>query len=165
MGSNTELIKQLRERTSAGVMDCRNALEESNGDIDKAENILLEKGIASASKKLGRDTNQGIIETYIHSGGRIGSIVEMNCETDFVARTEEFKKLSHDIAMQIAAMAPKAVSSETHPDLELSKEEYLINQPFIKDPSKTIQDLINENVGKLGENIKIRRFERFSLGE
>ena len=165
MASNTELIKQLRERTSAGVMDCKNALEESNDDIDKAENLLLEKGIASASKKIGRDTNQGIIETYIHSGGRIGSIVEINCETDFVARTDEFKNLSHDIAMQIAAMAPKAVSPEIDPESTLNKDEFLLNQPFIKDPSKTIQDLINENVGKLGENIKIRRFERFTLGE
>ena len=110
MASNTELIKQLRERTSAGVMDCKNALEECNDDIDKAENLLLEKGIASASKKIGRDTNQGIIETYIHSGGRIGSIVEINCETDFVARTDEFKNLSHDIAMQIAAMAQSGLS-------------------------------------------------------
>ena len=165
MASNTELIKQLRERTSAGVMDCKNALEECNDDIDKAENLLLEKGIASASKKIGRDTNQGIIETYIHSGGRIGSIVEINCETDFVARTDEFKNLSHDIAMQIAAMSPKAVSPEIDPESTLNKDEFLLNQPFIKDPSKTIQDLINENVGKLGENIKIRRFERFSLGE
>tara|TARA_Y100000817_G_scaffold288079_1_gene257069 strand:+ start:1018 stop:1515 length:498 start_codon:yes stop_codon:yes gene_type:complete len=163
--SNTELIKQLRERTSAGVMDCRNALVECDGNIDKAENLLLEKGIASASKKTGRDTNQGIIETYIHSGGRVASIVEMNCETDFVARTDEFKSLCHDIAMQIAAMSPKAVSPEITPELKLKKDEFLINQPFIKDPSKTIQDLINEHVGKLGENIKIRRFERFSLGE
>ena len=165
MASNTELIKQLRERTNAGVMNCRNALDECNGDIDKAENLLLEKGIASASKKIGRDTNQGIIETYIHSGGRIASIVEINCETDFVARTDEFKNLSHDIAMQIAAMAPKSVSPEITPESNLSKDEFLINQPFIKDPSKTIQDLINEHVGKLGENIRIRRFERFSLGE
>ena len=165
MASNTESIKQLREKTSAGVMDCRNALNECNGDIDKAEILLVKKGIASASKKIGRDTNQGIIETYIHSGGRIGSIVEINCETDFVARTDEFKNLSHDIAMQIAAMAPKSVSPEIAPESNLNKDEFLINQPFIKDPSKTIQDLINEHVGKLGENIKIRRFERFSLGE
>jgi elongation factor Ts len=165
LASNTELIKQLRELTNAGVMDCRNALVECNDDIHKAEELLLQKGIASASKKIGRDTNQGIIETYIHGGGRIGSIIEMNCETDFVARTDEFKNLCHNIAMQVAAMDPKAVSFEINPDSKLTKDDFLVNQSFIKDPSKTIQDLINEYVGKLGENIKIRRFERFSLGE
>lgn len=163
MASTTDLIKELRGRTSAGVMDCKRALDESNGDVDKAEQILKEQGIASAAKKAGRDTDQGLIETYIHSGGRIGAMVEVNCETDFVARTKEFSDLAHDIAMQIAAMNPLTVEDgevETESD-----NSSLLQQPFIKDPSKNIQELINETVGKLGENIRVRRFKRFSLGE
>ena len=163
MASTTELIKELRERTSAGVMDCKKALDESNGDVDKAEQILKEQGIASAAKKAGRDTDQGLIETYIHSGGRIGAMVEVNCETDFVARTKEFSDLAHDIAMQIAAMNPSTLE-ENNTDVE-SDNSSLLQQPFIKDPSKNIQELINETVGKLGENIRVRRFKRFSLGE
>ena len=163
MASTTELIKELRERTSAGVMDCKKALDESNGDVDKAEQILKEQGIASAAKKAGRDTDQGLIETYIHSGGRIGAMVEVNCETDFVARTKEFSNLAHDIAMQIAAMNPSTLE-ENNTDIE-SDNSSLLQQPFIKDPSKNIQELINETVGKLGENIRVRRFKRFSLGE
>ncbi len=163
MASTTELIKELRERTSAGVMDCKKALDESNGNVDKAEQILKEQGIASAAKKAGRDTDQGLIETYIHSGGRIGAMVEVNCETDFVARTKEFSDLAHDIAMQIAAMNPSTLE-ENNTDAE-SDNSSLLQQPFIKDPSKNIQELINETVGKLGENIRVRRFKRFSLGE
>ena len=163
MASTTELIKELRERTSAGVMDCKKALDESNGDVDKAEQILKEQGIASAAKKAGRDTDQGLIETYIHSGGRIGAMVEVNCETDFVARTKEFSDLAHDIAMQVAAMNPSTLE-ENNTDIESDKSS-LLQQPFIKDPSKNIQELINETVGKLGENIRVRRFKRFSLGE
>lgn len=163
MASTTELIKELRERTSAGVMDCKKALDESNGNLDKAEQILKEQGIASAAKKAGRDTDQGLIETYIHSGGRIGAMVEVNCETDFVARTKEFSDLAHDIAMQIAAMNPSTLE-ENNTDAE-SDNSSLLQQPFIKDPSKNIQELINETVGKLGENIRVRRFKRFSLGE
>ena len=112
MTSTTELIKELRGRTSAGVMDCKRALDESNGNVDKAEELLKEQGIASAAKKAGRDTDQGLIETYIHSGGRIGAMVEVNCETDFVARTQEFSDLAHDIAMQVAAMNPQTVEEE-----------------------------------------------------
>ena len=163
MASTTELIKELRERTSAGVMDCKKALDESNGNVDKAEQILKEQGIASAAKKAGRDTDQGLIETYIHSGGRIGAMVEVNCETDFVARTKEFSDLAHDIAMQVAAMNPSTLE-ENNTDIE-SDNSPLLQQPFIKDPSKNIQELINETVGKLGENIRVRRFKRFSLGE
>lgn len=163
MASTTELIKELRERTSAGVMDCKKALDESNGNVDKAEQILKEQGIASAAKKAGRDTDQGLIETYIHSGGRIGAMVEVNCETDFVARTKEFSDLAHDIAMQVAAMNPSTLE-ENNTDIE-SDNSSLLQQPFIKDPSKNIQELINETVGKLGENIRVRRFKRFSLGE
>ena len=143
-------------------MDCKRALEESDGDVSKAEKLLKDQGIASAAKKASRDTDQGLIETYVHSGGRIAAIVEVNCETDFVARTDEFSSLAHDIAMQIAAMDPTTVGGE-EPDE--NEEGSLLLQPFIKDPSKNIQDLINETVGKLGENIRERRFQRFSLGE
>lgn len=167
MDNITKLIKELRGRTSAGVMDCKRALDDSNGDVEKAEKLLREQGIASAARKAGRDTEQGVIETYIHSGGRIGSMVEVNCETDFVARTEEFLTLAHDIAMQVAAMSPLTVSNEKNIEINASESEdsSLLSQPFIKDPSKSIQDLINETVGKLGENIRVRRFQRFSLGE
>jgi len=163
----TKLIKELRGRTSAGVMDCKRALDDSNGDVEKAEKLLREQGIASAARKAGRDTEQGVIETYVHGGGRIGSMVEVNCETDFVARTEEFLTLAHDIAMQVAAMSPLTVSNEKNIEINDSESEdsSLLSQPFIKDPSKSIQDLINETVGKLGENIRVRRFQRFSLGE
>ena len=167
MTSTTELIKELRGRTSAGVMDCKRALDESNGNVDKAEELLKEQGIASAAKKAGRDTDQGLIETYIHSGGRIGAMVEVNCEPDFVARTQEFSDLAHDIAMQVAAMNPLTVEekkSDTANNEEVENAS-LLQQPFIKDPSKNIQELINETVGKLGENIRVRRFQRFSLGE
>ena len=148
-------------------MDCKRALDESNGNVDKAEELLKEQGIASAAKKAGRDTDQGLIETYIHSGGRIGAMVEVNCETDFVARTQEFSDLAHDIAMQVAAMNPLTVEekkSDTANNEEVENAS-LLQQPFIKDPSKNIQELINETVGKLGENIRVRRFRRFSLGE
>ena len=167
MPSTTELIKELRGRTSAGVMDCKRALDESDGNVDKAEEILRERGIALAAKKAGRDTDQGLIETYIHSGGRIGAMVEVNCETDFVARTQEFSDLAHDIAMQVAAMNPLTVEEEKskNPTDVEDENSSLLQQPFIKDPSKNIQDLINEIVGKLGENIRVRRFQRFSLGE
>ena len=148
-------------------MDCKRALDESNGNVDKAEELLKEQGIASAAKKAGRDTDQGLIETYIHSGGRIAAMVEVNCETDFVARTQEFSDLAHDIAMQVAAMNPLTVEekkSDTANNEEVENAS-LLQQPFIKDPSKNIQELINETVGKLGENIRVRRFQRFSLGE
>ncbi len=159
-------IKALRERTSAGVMDCKRALSEANGDLDKAEAILAEQGAASAAKKSARATEEGLIESYIHSGGRIGVIVEVNCETDFVARTPEFNELAHDIAMQVAAMDPSHVDSEDVPEGEDAPQEtILMQQPFIKDPTKSIRDLVNEAIGKLGENIQVRRFARFALGE
>ena len=169
MENNVETIKELRARTSAGVMDCKRALEESNGDLDKAEQILAEQGIANAVKKSSRETGDGVVESYIHSGGRIGVLVEINCETDFVARTDDFKELAHDVAMQIAAMAPVYVSAEDAPPESshgtASQENVLMQQPFIKDPTKSIQELVNEAIGKLGENIRVRRFTRFSLGE
>ena len=160
-------IKELRERTGAGIMDCKRALEDTSGDMDKAEELLTQQGIASAVKKATRSTEEGIVESYIHSGGRIGVLLEVNCETDFVARTDDFKELAHDIAMQVAAMSPSYVSSDDVPDGEDadSAETVLMCQPFIKDPSKSVQDLVNEGIGKLGENIRVRRFTRFSLGE
>ena len=167
MEVSVDTIKTLRERTSAGVMDCKRALVESDGDLDKAEEMLAQLGIDKAAKKATRSTNEGLIESYIHSGGRIGVIVEINCETDFVARTDEFKELAHDVAMQVAAMAPLYVDSEDIPDSAETgdQESVLMLQPFIKDPTKSIKDRVSESVGKLGENIRVRRFTRFSLGE
>ena len=167
MQISVESVKALRQLTGAGVMDSKNALQEANGDMAQAEEILREKGIASAMKKSSRATNEGLVESYIHSGGRIGAIVEMNCETDFVARTNEYKSLAHDIAMQVAAMDPKYLDASDIPDGEDENPEQvcLLQQAFIKEPSKTVQDLVNEVVGKIGENIRIRRFSRFALGE
>ena len=160
-------IKELRERTGAGIMDCKRALEETGGDLNMAEDLLAKQGIASAVKKATRSTEEGVVESYIHSGGRIGVLIEVNCETDFVARTDDFKELAHDIAMQVAAMAPSYVNGEDVPEGEDAEnsETVLMRQPFIKDPSKSVQDLVNEGIGKLGENIRVRRFTRFSLGE
>ncbi len=147
-------------------MDCKKALEEADGDLDKAEAILARQGAAKAAGKASRATGEGIIESYIHSGGRIGVLLEINCETDFVGRTNDFKQLAHDVAMQVAAMDPDYIDSENVPEGKVvAQEALLLQQPFIKDPSKTISDLVTESIGKLGENIKIRRFTRFSLGE
>ncbi len=167
MAITVDDIKALRQITGAGVMDSKRALEEASGDIKKAEELLREQGIASAAKKANRATNQGIVESYIHSGGRIGAIVEVNCETDFVARTDEFKDLAHNLAMQIAAMSPSYVDESAVPEDETveAAQDCLLQQPFIRDPAKTVQDLVNETVGKLGENVRVRRFTRFSLGE
>jgi elongation factor Ts len=160
-----DLIKELRERTSAGVMDCKRALEQTGGDLDKAAAYLAELGIASAAKRASREASQGLIESYIHAG-RIGAIVEVNCETDFVARTEEFKELAHNLAMQVVAANPRVVSEEDLPrDADgLPTENVLMLQPYIKDASKSIRQLINETIGKTGENIQVRRFIRFELG-
>lgn len=167
MAIPVEDIKTLRGMTGAGVMDSKRALEEAGGDIRKAEEILRLQGIASAAKKANRETNQGLVESYIHSGGRIGAIVEVNCETDFVARTDDFRDLAHNLAMQVAAMSPAYVDESSAPEgAEVdASQDCLLNQPFIRDPSKTVQDLVNETVGKLGENVRVRRFSRFSLGE
>lgn len=150
MAINTELIKELREKTRAGVMDVKQALEESNGDVAKAEEWLKQKGLASAAKKGDRETSQGLIASYIHNG-RIGALVEVNCETDFVAKTEDFQELANNVAMQVAAMDPENV-------------EALLEQEFIKDPSHTIADLVKGAIAKLGENINIGRFTRYELG-
>ena len=154
-------IKKLRGLTGSGILDCRNALEEADGDSTKAQAILREKGLASVAKKATRTAAEGVVESYIHNGSRVGVLLELNCETDFVARTDEFRTLAHDIAMHVAAMDPETVSSEDGQDSETS----LLGQPFVKDPSKTIQDLVNDNIAKLGENVQIRRFTRFALSE
>jgi len=163
----TVKVRELREQSGAGVMSCRNALIEASGDMEKAQQILKEKGILKAQKKLERSTTQGVIETYVHTGGRIGAMVEVSCETDFVARTDEFKELAHNLVMQVAAMPPQFISDDELPegaDVE-PQADCLLLQPFIKDPSKTIQDIIIETIARLGENIKVARFARFELGE
>ena len=167
MATNTELIKQLRELTSAGVMDCKRALEESDGDVSKAEKLLKDQGIASAAKKASRETDQGVIETYVHSGGRIAAIVEVNCETDFVARTDDFKNLAHDLAMQVAAMSPQFVYLDDDSDSGEGDNEdlCLVEQNFIKDQSIKVKDVVSEVAARVGENIRIKRFSRFSIGE
>jgi len=162
----TAMVKQLRDQTGAGIMDAKRALEATGGDMAKAAEILKAQGLASAAKKAERVAGQGLIEAYIHAGGRIGAMVEVNCETDFVARTDDFKRLAHDIAMQIAATNPKVIGNEPPGAVEeqVSDEEVLLKQPFIKDPSMTIDDLVKNAIAKLGENIIIRRFARFELG-
>ncbi|OGD87309.1 translation elongation factor Ts [Candidatus Curtissbacteria bacterium RIFCSPHIGHO2_01_FULL_41_11] len=152
MGVSLDQIKQLREKTSAGVADCRKALEEAGGDFEKAEELLKSWGIDKAASKADREAGQGLVETYIHSGGKVGAMVEVNCETDFVARTDEFKTLAHEVAMQVSAMDPKDV-------------EELLEQEYIRDSSKKIGDLVKEAIAKLGENIVIKRFMRFELGQ
>lgn len=166
MNIPTAKVKELREQSGAGVISCRNALIEACGDMEKAHEILKEKGILKAQKKLERSTAQGIVETYVHTGGRIGAMIEVNCETDFVARTDEFKELAHNLAMQVAAMPAQFVSQDDVPegsDIE-PQADCLLLQPFIKDPSKTIHDIVVETVAKVGENIRIARFARFEVG-
>lgn len=167
MPVTVETIKALRDLTGAGIMDSKRALEATDGDVEAARKILREKGIASAAKKASRDTNEGLVESYIHSGGRVGAIVELNCETDFVARTEDMKHLAHNVAMQVAAMSPKYVREDEVPDDEEGspQEVCLLSQPFIRDNEQTVQDVVNETIAKVGENVRVRRFSRFSLGE
>ncbi|PMP64960.1 MAG: translation elongation factor Ts [Thermodesulfobacterium geofontis] len=192
-----ELIKQLRARTAAGFMDCKKALEEAGGDIEKAIDILRKKGLAIAAKRAAKETSEGIVAAYIHSNRKIGVLVEVNCETDFVARTSEFQEFAHNLAMQIAATNPVAISREQVPSEILErekriyeeqlreagkpeniipkivegklekfyKENVLLEQPFIKNPDLTIQDLLNELIAKTGEKIVIKRFCRFQIGE
>lgn len=194
---SASLVKELREKTGAGMMDCKKALEEANGDMERASEILREKGLAAAAKKAGRIASEGLVESYIHANGRIGVLVEVNCETDFVAKTDEFKTFVKDIAMQIAAANPSYVRREEVPAEEIEKEQEilknqalnegkpanivekmvegrinkyyqevcLLEQSFIKDPDKTIEGLLKGKIAKIGENISIRRFSRFELGE
>ena len=152
MAVTKEDIIKLREKTQAGVMDARRALEEANGDMAGAEKLLGEWGLAKAEKKAERTTGSGLIETYLHNGGKIGVMVEVACETDFVAKTDEFRALAHDIALQIAAMEPNSVDE-------------LLDQEFIKNPSQKISDLVTAAIAKTGENMKVKRFERFVLGQ
>lgn len=166
MQISIEMIKELRGQCGAGIMDCRNALLEVEGDIDKALQMLKEKGLLKAEKKAGRATAQGLIEAYTHTGGRIGAMIEVNCETDFVARTDEFKELAHNLAMQVAALSPQFVTREEIPegaDIE-PQAACLLLQPYIRDPSMTVRDVIVETIAKVGENIKVSRFARFELG-
>lgn len=190
-------VKELREMTGSGMMDCKKALTETGGDMEKAVEFLREHGLAAAAKKSGRIATDGLVESYIHGGGKIGVLVEVNCETDFVAKTEEFRTLARDIAMQIAAARPLYVREEDVPPEEIEKEKEilrnqarnegkpekiidkmvegrirkhfetvcLLNQSFIKNPDQTISDLVTEKVAKMGENISIRRFARYELGE
>lgn len=162
----TSDIKRLREETGAGVMDAKRALEEASGDFSQAKELIRQQGIASAAKRSDRATTEGVVESYIHGAGRIGALVEVQCETDFVARTDAFKQLARDIAMQIAAMNPLALVVEDVPaDAAGNLEDHaLLKQSFIRDSSQTIEQLIQAVVGQTGENIQIGRFARFELG-
>jgi len=170
MGFNAEDIKSLREETRCGVIDCKKALEESNGNRDKAKELLRKRGLEMALKKSDRVAKEGRVEAYIHNGNKIGVVVEVNCETDFVARSADFITFSKDLAMHIAAMAPKYIRKEDVPADVLAKEpdtkQYcLLQQAYVKDASKSIQDYLNELVAKIGENIRVGRFVRFKVGE
>lgn len=145
------LLKKLREETQAGVSDCRKALEDADGDFDKAKKLLLERGLEKAAKKEGKETSQGIVEAYVHQG-KVGVLVEIRCETDFVARTDEFKNLAHEIALQVCSMDPKNVAG-------------LLGEPYIRDPKLTIIELIKQTIAKVGENITVARFTRVQLGD
>ena len=160
MPTGTELIKELREQTGAGIMECKKALEDATGDLAKAQQLLKERGILMAEKKAGREAGQGLIDCYVHAG-RIGAMIELNCETDFVARTDDFKTLAREIAMQVAATNPSRISSQEE---STDGDVPLLDQPYIRDASKTVQDLVNETIAKVRENIVIRRFARFELG-
>jgi small subunit ribosomal protein S2 len=164
---DTESIRALRDRTGAGIMDAKRALEAADGDITKAESALRIKGIDKAATKADRATAEGSIEAYIHAGNRIGALVELNCETDFVARTQEFKDLAHNLAMQVAAMGPEYIDSSDMPadDARRAEEVCLLQQAFIKDPSQTIGDLVLNVRARVGENVRVRRISRFNLGE
>ena len=192
-----EMVKALRERTGAGVLDCKRALEETGGDLEEATRLLRQRGLAIAAKKASRLAQEGLVEAYIHARGRLGALVEINCETDFVARTEEFQRLAHDLAMQVVASNPRYLRPEDVPPevieekkrlflseleeenkpehlweriVEGKLERYydqvcLLRQPFIKDEGLTVEEVITEGIAKLGENIVVRRFVRYELGE
>ena len=166
MEISTEMIKELRDQSGAGIMDCRDTLVGVDGDIEKAVQVLKEKGFAKAQKKAERTTTQGLVEAYVHTGGRIGAMVEVSCETDFVARTDEFRELAHSMAMQVAALSPLYIAEEEVPEGSdvTPQEACLLLQPFIKDPTRTVQDIIVEAIAKVGENIRIKRFARYELG-
>lgn len=197
MAGASQLVKELREKTGAGILDCQKALQETGDDIEKAIDYLRQKGLAAAQKKSGRETNQGLIHAYIHMGGKIGVLIEVNCETDFVARNEEFRAFVNDLALQVAAAKPSYVKREDIPkevvdkeraiyegqakemgkppaawpkivDGKLEKfyqESCLMEQAFIKDPAVMVKDLLAQKIAKIGENMNIRRFTRYQLGE
>lgn len=197
MAVDTASVKDLRGKTGAGILACQQALKDSGGDIQKAIDLLRQRGLASAQKKAGRATNEGLVVPYIHAGGKLGVLLEVNCETDFVAKTEDFHELARNLAMQIAATTPQYVRIEDVPEKVLEKEKEilaaqareagkpeavlekivagrikkfyseicLLEQPFVKDGSVLIKDLVSQKVAKLGENITVRRFSRFRLGE
>ena len=167
MEITTAMIKELRESAGAGVMDAKRALEEADGDMAKARAILRERGAAAAAKRADRETSNGVVESYIHAGGRIGGLGEVNCETDFVANTPDFRELARNIAMQVAAMNPQLIAVEERAEHEIEgtdEEVCLLSQPFIKDGSRTIGNLVSDTVAKTGENIRVRRFVRYELG-
>ena len=164
MDISTEAVKTLREKTGAGIMDCKRALQESGGDMEKAEEALREKGLTKHLKLAGRAANQGLIESYIHTGGRIGALVELNCETDFVARTDEFRTLARELAMQVASSPDLRTVGSMESDGD-EDETVLLDQSYIRDHSKSIRDLIKETIGKVGENIRVSRFARFEVGK
>lgn len=167
MKISIEAVKELRNRTNIGIADCNKALLEVGGDMEKATEFLKQRGAAIAEKKKDVAATEGVIEAYIHHTKRIGALVELNCETDFVARTTEFKELAHDLAMQIAATSPQFLTSEEMPPKAETDPQVacLLSQPFIKEPTKTVQEIIAETIAKVGENIKVRRFARFELGD
>lgn len=166
MKITTESVKEVRSRTNAGILACKNALLEAGGDVGKAIEALQRRGVAIAEKKKERIVTDGIIEAYIHHTKQIGAIVELNCETDFVARTDEFRELARNLAMQVVAISPQFISLEEMPsETEMDPQIVcLLSQPFIKEPDKTVQEIITGTIAKVGENIKVRRFARFELG-
>ncbi len=166
MAISAEDVKKLREQTGAGMLDSKKALDEAKGDLEKAKAILNEAGFAAATKRADRETAEGLVQSYIHHNQRVGALVEVNCETDFVARTDDFKELVATIALQIGGAQPKYVSIEDVPEDndEDPKEIVLLEQPYLRDESKTIGDLVREAISKTGENIRIKRFARFELG-
>jgi elongation factor Ts len=167
MDISTQMINELRARSGAGIMDCRKALTSCDGDIDKALQVLKEKGLLEAAKKSDRPTGAGLIERYIDTDGRIGAMVQLKCETDFVARTDEFKELAHCLAMHVAARDPLYLSPKDMPEGEYNNpiDVCLLLQPYIKDPAKTVNDVIAETIGRVGEGIKCSRLIRFEIGE
>lgn len=197
MKITSQMVKELRDKTAAGMMDCKKALGETDGDMEKAVDLLRKKGLAVAAKRAGRATSEGVIETYIHAGGKLGVMVELGCETDFVAKTDGFLAFARDIAMHIAAVAPVAITREEVPEAVVAREKdiyvqqalesgkpenivekmvggklekflseiCLLEQKYVKDPDMTIQDMLTDLIGKMGENISIKRFARFQVGE
>lgn len=196
MNITSQMVKDLRDKTAAGMMDCKKALTETDGDMEKAVDLLRQKGLAVAAKRAGRATSEGVIETYIHAGGKLGVMVELGCETDFVAKTDAFREFARDVAMHIAATNPVSISRDEVPESVLTREKdiyiqqaidsgkpaniaekmvagkiekflaevCLLEQKYVKNPDLSIQDLLNEVVGKMGENISIKRFARFQVG-